>query len=198
MFRPSRQYMDADKVKLVREIFEELGGDLDQPDMIPAGAWGAVRKAGVTNTKWVNWLQPIWCPHLDEVAVQRAMRGEAAVIENLTHFEWDEFMRRLLATTPEWVLLAEADGSHEGTRRFGERWDSLYQLAKDRHRMSDKQNRSRSHGQGGGRRLAPEQVRAIRASYRGGSSMRSLSREHGVAVATISDVVNRASYADVA
>jgi AcrR family transcriptional regulator len=47
-----------------------------------------------------------WDPHLDEVAIARAMGGDRPVFDNLTHFEWQAFGRRMAEVES---LLPEAD-----------------------------------------------------------------------------------------
>ncbi len=138
---------EREKVQKVRDIFVGLGGDLDHPDVIPAGCWKAVRKAGVTNTRWPQWLEPRYDPYLDEVALERALNGDITVLDNLTHYERQEFITRLDVLARKWhaewmenqAHRASADGvpDAKGTQLFGsKRWGFLMKTVTKRRERS--------------------------------------------------------------
>lgn len=57
------------------------------------------RELGVGASTIAGWVtQPDrWAPHFDEIALERALRFDGPVIDNLSYFEFIEFCRRLNA-----------------------------------------------------------------------------------------------------
>ena len=77
--------------------------------------------------KWLN--DPgRFDPYFDEVAIERGLRGDIEVIENMTLFEYSEFLDRLGERMIYWERerkFSDGDADSTGRLLFGKEWDTL-------------------------------------------------------------------------
>lgn len=88
------QMPPRERVQDIRDLFVLMGGDLDQPDVMPPGIWGAMKQF-TTNTRWPRYLYPDMDPYVDWVVVERALEGDQDSLERMTRYEYLDYLERL-------------------------------------------------------------------------------------------------------
>lgn len=91
---------------------------------------------GVADRTVRNWFsEPSYDPHIDEVAVERALSGDLVALDGLTVWERHMFDDQLGTLAAQWEdEKSSPTVKSEGHYRFGERWPVLLDVAKRRRR----------------------------------------------------------------